>query len=643
MPTSEDFIPDSAPRRGLMKRGSVVFSIVIFLLVLAITSAGALYERSYRDRVYQGVDIGGYALGGLDRRGVVAFIESINNRYAKEGTTLAVRTADGADHQVKFNTVYGSGDTATELLRLDGDRIADQALAIGRDGGVFDNAWRPIIMFLFRPFRLAGVVTANAGVLRSVLQNELSIYEQTVRNAGIRRDPVTGALEPAPEQSGLVFDYPSIIAQLSQSQAALLFLPIPIRLIPFTPQVTSADINRELPAVRSLIDVGPLILQYSDTTSTIGRLWTIPTSMLATWAEVRRNDGGNLAVGLNANQVATYLDAMIRPWVDVAPQEAKFSVAPGGKVEEFETSRVGLSVNGTATDQALEAAFLGRNGLMASSTVPIVVNIAEPKVTVGQINNLGIAEVLGVGISTFKDSHTNRIKNIAHAADRLNGVLIKPGEEFSTIRYAGPFTADNGYLPEQVIKGKDLKLEVGGGMCQIGTTMFRMAMNSGLPVTQRHNHSLVVGYYADPVNHNPGTDATIYEPSLDFRFLNDTGSYLLLSTVIDYQKQQLTFTLWGKSDGRKGWYSHPTVSKWIQPGDPENILVDDGTLKPGETKCQGAFRGAVASFTYTRVTSSSEAISRVFDSYYRPLPKICMTGVAPGTLGATSTPVLPAL
>jgi vancomycin resistance protein YoaR len=182
-------------------------------------------------------------------------------------------------------------------------------------------------------------------------------------------------------------------------------------------------------------------------------------------------------------------------------------------------------------------------------------------------------------------------------------------------------------LPEEVIKGNQIKKEIGGGMCQIGTTLFRMAMNAGMPITERTNHSLVVGYYADPVNGNPGTDATVYEPILDFKFFNDTGGYLLLETNIDFKKQQLKFTLWGKPDGRTGSYTHPIVSKWIPAGEPQITYTD--TLKPGEQKCQNAFRGAVASFTYTRYTSTTEKIDRVFTSYYRPLPKICMVGADP--------------
>jgi len=290
----------------------------------------------------------------------------------------------------------------------------------------------------------------------------------------------------------------------------------------------------------------------------------------------------------------------------------------------------------------LNRIFVERNfhPLEAAKAVSVTVAVVEPNVKLSDINDLGIADVLGVGISTFRDSHTNRIKNIATAIKRLNGSLVKPEEEFSALKYAGPFTSENGFLPEEVIKGDKIKKEIGGGMCQIGTTLFRMAMNSAMPITERRNHSLVVGYYADPVNGNPGTDATLYEPILDFKFLNDTGSYLLLQTEIDYKRQQLTFTLWGRPDGRKGWYTHPTVSRWIPAGAPLPD-IESAELKPGERKCQNAFRGAVASFVYSRITSSSEKIDRTFESYYRPLPKICVVGKTVSSTAADPTAAAP--
>src|SRR5690606_1808590 len=142
-------------------------------------------------------------------------------------------------------------------------------------------------------------------------------------------------------------------------------------------------------------------------------------------------------------------------------------------------------------------------------------------------------EILGVGYSNFAGSPANRVHNISIGAAKLDGLLIAPGEEFSLLNALRPFTVTAGYLPELVIKGDKITPEVGGGLCQIGSTTFRAAMNSGLSITERRNHSLVVSYYNDPRNGNPGTDATIYDGSPDFKFINDTGHHILIKTEMN--------------------------------------------------------------------------------------------------------------
>jgi len=159
----------------------------------------------------------------------------------------------------------------------------------------------------------------------------------------------------------------------------------------------------------------------------------------------------------------------------------------------------------------------------------------------------------------------------------------------------------------------------------VGTTLFRMAMNSGMEITERRNHSLVVSYYNDPANGLPGTDATIYDPSPDFRFKNDTNNYILIQTAMNEKTGELKFTIWGTRDGRKGSYTKPVVHKWIPAGAPR--ITETTSLAPGEKTCQSAFRGAQASFTYTRVMPDGTKQDKVFESYYRPLPQICLVGV----------------
>ena len=150
-------------------------------------------------------------------------------------------------------------------------------------------------------------------------------------------------------------------------------------------------------------------------------------------------------------------------------------------------------------------------------------------------------------------------------------------------------------------------------------------MNSGLPIVERQNHSLVVSYYNDPQNGNPGTDATIYDPSPDFKFLNDTGHYILFATEVDETTSILTFTFWGTSDGRSGSYSAPQVSSWIGTG-PTRI-IETTSLAPGVRQCQHAYPGANTSFTYTVTNPDGALEEEVFTSSYRALPEICLVGV----------------
>jgi len=254
----------------------------------------------------------------------------------------------------------------------------------------------------------------------------------------------------------------------------------------------------------------------------------------------------------------------------------------------------------------------------------LIVEQVEPEVKTGEVNDLGVSEVLGVGVSSYSGSSANRLANIRNASKKLNGLLIKPGDTFSTIAGTQPLTFAGGYVQEMVIVGDEIKPEIGGGLCQIATTLFRMAMNSGMLITERRPHALSISYYFDPVNHLPGTDATVYEPHPDLRFLNDTGNYLLIQTEINTSTKELVYTLWGKSDGRQGSYSHPRLIRWIPYGKTVEKITP--TLKPGERKCQSPFRGADTEFTYTRTLADGQKEEIIYENHYRPLPQICQVG-----------------
>lgn len=644
--------PGTPAWRLWLQTVSAVFFILLFV---ALIGGGVLsaYAMRYQGRVYPGTMLGNYSVGGLSGSEVKNLVESINNRYAREGIDLDVRDRNGTVHLVRLMTVT-TGDNSTELIRLESDITRDRLLSVGRTGPWWKNIIAPFVIRFLRPVSVRAIITVNDAPLRLALKNLLSAYEDEPHNATVNFTPGSFvAYQIVPEQSGKIFNFDTIIAELKTAVGGLSFSPVSFSVQTFSATVSAADVSSITPRLSSMYNYGSLGINFIDPQTKVRHDWTIPPVVLASWTEVSRDHDGNLVFSLDHDATVDYLNSEVGSYINTPALDAKF-VAENGKVKEFQASRSGAAFSVEDTYRALNDAFVERNFSPSApvATVSAIVDTVEPKLKTADVNSLGIVDVIGTGISTFKDSHTNRIKNIGVAVNRLNGVLIKPDEEFSTLKYLRPLDETGGFLPELVIKGQEIKPEVGGGLCQIGTTLFRMAMNSGMDISERRNHSLVVSYYLDPVNHNPGTDATIYDPAPDFRFKNDTGNYLLLQTNIDYNRQQLTFTLWGKPDGRKGWYSHPTVSKWIPAGtDTETIEVDDGSVPLGKTKCQDAFKGAVASFTYSRVTPAGDKIDRIFDSYYRPLPKICMVGVTKKTcpagqncpapsISASSTPTL---
>lgn len=627
----ENIIPEMPAKKGWPKwlKFSLAIFAILIILVVAAFGYSAYYVKKYVGQIYPGVYAGHYHLGGMSRDDLKNFIETLNNRLAKEGINLDA-TVNDKTKSIKLNTV-SAGENSIELVKLDSYVLWQNAYVYGRSGNWFKHLFGPIYLSFKNQELLVPVKTDWISLL-DILKGSLSHLADAPRNASIKITSFAPlSYNVVPETAGMVFDYNNIILKIQDNLSQLDFGNTEIVAQRFEPSVKFADAQMAVSNLTNILNYGNLGLNFIDPQTNIRRDWSLAPAQYSDWLNVEKDDSGQSIFILDKEKTKTYLESL-RPLVDRIPKDAKFSVSADSKVKEFQASQAGLNFDTDKTFEDLNAAFKERNyhPVDSAKTVSLTVVTLDPTVKTADVNNLGIEDIIGTGYSTFHDSHSNRIKNITRAVERLNGTLIKPDEEFSAIKYAGPFTSENGFLPEAIIKGTEIKNEIGGGMCQIGTTLFRMAMNSGMDITQRQNHSLVVGYYADPVNHNPGTDAALYEPYLDLKFKNDTGHYLLLQTDIDFKKQQLTFTLWGKPDGRKGWYTHPEVKKWIPHGDKQEVQTD--TLPVGVTKCQAAFKGAVASFDYSRITPDGQKIDRVFESYYRPLPEICMVGT-----GTTST------
>jgi vancomycin resistance protein YoaR len=261
------------------------------------------------------------------------------------------------------------------------------------------------------------------------------------------------------------------------------------------------------------------------------------------------------------------------------PADSKFKVEEG-KVSLFLLSEKGFKLDKTKSLELILAALKNKS---TNTKIDLPYQDINPIVAIDSVDNMGIDTLIGEGRSNFRGSPKNRIFNINVATDRFNGLLIKPGEEFSFVKVLGEVDGEHGYLPELVIKHDKTEPEFGGGICQVSTTAFRAAIYSGLEITARRNHAYPVGYY------NPqGMDSTVYIPKPDLRFKNDTPNYILIQTKI--VGTELTFQFYGTSDGRKTTVIGPTILEKNPDGSMKTTFTQQINDKDGNLIREDVFK-----------------------------------------------------
>lgn len=249
---------------------------------------------------------------------------------------------------------------------------------------------------------------------------------------------------------------------------------------------------------------------------------------------------------VSPSSVENYL-ASIAPSVNIEAVNAKFTLEDG-RTKEFIPSESGRHLNIEKSKGLIANAIINN-----WEDVNLPVDLVEPEITLGKINQLGITTLIGQGESDFDGSSKSRIHNIKLGSAKYNGTILKPGEIFSFNSTLGEVNEQTGFESELVIKRGKLVRESGGGLCQVSTTLFRSAIMAGLPILERRPHSFPVKYY------NPqGFDATIYPRVSDLKFQNDTPNHILIQSRIDGTK--LIFDIYGPNDERRvvldGPYQH---------------------------------------------------------------------------------------
>lgn len=282
---------------------------------------------------------------------------------------------------------------------------------------------------------------------------------------------------------------------------------------------------------------------------------------------------------VDATIVKKFIDTFAEK-VNQDPQNAVFAADEHDTIIVAKQEQVGRALKKDES-VALIVRALESN---TSSTIKINLptEVAYPHIVASDRERLGLRELVGMGRTNFKGSTKNRIYNIRRGLEQFENALIAPGETFSFVTILGDVDGEHGYLPELVIKDNKTLPEFGGGICQVSSTVFRAAINTGLKIVERRNHAYPVHYY-----YPYGMDATVYVPKPDLRFTNNTPGYILMQSTID--GTELTFRFFGTKDGRTVKVDGPHILESNPDGSMKTVFSQLVTDTSGETLINDSF------------------------------------------------------
>lgn len=575
-----------------------------FISVMAlVTAVYASIEMAYADRIYPRVFVSQTSLGNLTRE------------QAREQLSLVYRTIVAEPIVLASNERTWEISPASINLQIDIDQTISQAFAVGHDRDSFKNI-RMRVPLLWSQTRLPPVIHYDA----VKLQAKVDEITQGIEIAPIssKISYVDGQFIAAPSVEGKRVDQVQLEQMIARHIADRNRSPIELPLVTAQPALTAQGAQKLIPALAQYVEQ-PLTLTFEDTSIAIN---TEAILGLINYAEPTAMADATADFSLSREKLTEYI-AMFAVQIDQPAKDALFNFVDG-KVVAFQPSQDGISVDREALAQAIEDTLV-KGG--ESRVIVVPVNRTKPSATTETVNDLGIKELVGRGESNFRNSPSDRIYNIRLAASRINGVIIKPGEEFSFNTAVGDISAATGYKQALVILSGRTVLGDGGGVCQVSTTVFRAALEAGLPITARTAHAFRVSYYEN--DRGPGFDATIYQPGVDFKFKNDTGQAILLQAQVDEANTKLAINLYGTSDGRVASVSKATYYS-TSPVPPE-VRQDDPNLPKGVVKqVEKAVPGAKVGFTRTVTRNGETIIQETFSSNFRPWAAVYLVGTKEG-------------
>ncbi len=591
---------------------SLVLGFVTFFLFSGLFVFG--FEIVYAGRIYPGVRMSGVDLGGLSPAEAA---EKINREitFSKTGRILL---QDGDAAWVVPPQELG--------LFLDPGSSAALAFDYGRSGGLmtrlFDQyeGWSdgidvaPALVFdqrLARQYliQIAGqidkpVVEANLGVQGT---------EVIVRSGEV----------------GRTLDIDASLSAVSDQVQTLQDGLVPL-VVNETPPVI-LDPSEQAEVVRQILSQ-PLVLTLPEGMSAEGAPFELSPAMLAGMLAIERvsdGEGETYKVAISSEMLIQYLGSLA-PNLQTYAQNARFIFNDDThQLDLLHNAVIGRQLNVQNTLTAIQAGLE-----KGEHTIQLAFDITNPQaMDTTTAADLGISEAVSVQTSYFYGSSAERVQNIQAAAKSFHGLLIAPGETFSMASQLTDISLDNGYAEALIIVGDQTILGIGGGVCQVSTTLFRTAFFGGFPVVERHAHAYRVYYYEKVYGNKvdqslAGLDATVYVPLVDFKFTNDTPYWLLMETYVNPSTSSITWKFYSTSDGRTVEWDTTGPTNIVEPPEPiykENPELSEGTIKQVDWEAKGAY----VSVSRTVYRDGQVYFSDQFNTTYQPWRAIYEYG--PGT------------
>jgi len=535
---------------------------------LALFTGFALFLLGTRlflfNRALPGIHLQEVNLSGMSHEEIVALLDPVLT-YPEDGAVVLM----DADRT-------WMAKPAELGVSVDLHKIAGDAIAVGRQGTFLERPQQQVDAW-YQGYAISPVILFDQVVGAYYLQSIASAVDQPMIEAALqiegtqvlvspgqigRSVDVLGTLETLKEPFSSMHDgvihvvfeetYPIVLDASSAAESARRFLGEPLRITAEGAEDLVLEPSELAPMIRFEI----------------------------------QGDGDNAAYALQLDpEVLASLLAPRIAELERKPENARFIFNDETReLDLLQPAVIGRSLDITASIATINA------GLMeALHAVELTFEYEEPSVgSEATAQELGISEDVSVVSTYFPGSSPERIQNIKTASSVFHGLLIPPGETLSMADALGDISLDNGYAEALIILGDRTIKGVGGGVCQVSTTLFRAVFFGGYEIVERHPHAYRVGYYeGGPGSPGPGLDATVFVPLVDFKFRNDTPSWLLMETYI--YGNQLLWKFYSTSDGRTvQWSSHESNAVDApKPLYKENPELDKDEIKKIDYEADG--------------------------------------------------------